>query len=263
MKICVKETHSKSMTKLLNSSMLEDEICELKTSRSCPTGYSMKELKNSDTLELLHLRKTTYEYLNLRSSKTRNAEFIFLVKRINKELERRKINVPVTKVDFSDEKLLSNNYKKVGDPLPNAFDEISNYLQMYQKNDKGGEYCYLARKRGTSNKEIVLDNLAICNSHFKIAKNSQNFIPDFLQDSLPQTDLSTKKSSNDYEVFSSMSSTELSADKERMFPKGINKSINSCGILEFDDMCCFIPSEETNVNREYEADEVLFLTQHN
>ena len=99
MKICDNESQSKFALKLMSSSMLEDQIKELKTTRSCPTGYSDNELKSTSTIELLHLRKATYEYLNLKSTKTRNVQFILLVKRINKELERRGVNIPISTID--------------------------------------------------------------------------------------------------------------------------------------------------------------------
>lgn len=259
MKICVKETQNKAALKLLNSSMLEDQITELKTTRSCPTGYSEKELRGTETIELLHLRKTTYEYLNLRSSKTRNAEFIYLVKRINKELERRKVNIPVSQIDISNNKPQAMNPKKALDYNTSMLDEINHYVQLLNNEDKG-EYCYLARKRGVSSKELVIDNFAICNTHFNIEKMSENHIPDFLQDRMPKKE-KVSKNSFDYEVYSNMSSTELSADKSKKYPKKETKELNES--YEFDDMSGFVPMGGMSCDHEYDADEVLFLTQHN
>lgn len=263
MKICVKETQTNASLRLLNSSMLEDQIEELETTRSCPTGYSSRELRSTETIELLHLRKTTFEYLNLRSSKTRNVEFVHLVKRINKELERRKVNIPVSQINLKNEESHSVSLAKAAENNSNMLDEINNYVLLLQNADKG-EYCYLARKRGASSKEIVIDNLAICNSHFNIAKISENSIPEFLQDNLPKPDKMSKKSF-DYEIFSnfSMSSTELSADKSKKCPKSLTKDLNSSSSYEFDDMSGFVPMGGINCDHEFGADEVLFLTQHN
>jgi len=77
---------------------VEDEIENLYTTRSCPTGYKESELKSSTTDELLNLRKITFEYLKYRSSKTRNVQFIYLIKRINGELSDRKINTNMTMI---------------------------------------------------------------------------------------------------------------------------------------------------------------------
>lgn len=261
MKICVKETQNKANLKLLNSSMLENEIQELETTRSCPTGYSKRELRNTETIELLHLRKTTYEYLNLRSSKTRNAEFIYLVKRINRELERRKINIPVSQIDTNNiDKLLNASSKDSKECISNILKEFNDYAELLNKTDKG-EYCYLARKRGASTKEIVIDNFAICNSHFGIAKTSENLMPGFLQDDLPNPQEKNKQSF-DYDLFSSVSSTEVSAaEKAKRVPKKeVLKISESYG---FDDMSCFVPLGGMSCNHEFDADEVLFLIQHN
>lgn len=77
---------------------VEDEIENLYTTRSCPTGYKESELRSSTVEELLNLRKITFEYLKYRSSKTRNVQFIYLIKRINMELSERKINTNMTMV---------------------------------------------------------------------------------------------------------------------------------------------------------------------
>lgn len=80
----------------LTKNQVENDLENLYTTRSCPTGYKERELKNCSTDELQNLRKITFEYLKFRSSKTRNVQFVHLVKRINKELQDRKVNTNMT-----------------------------------------------------------------------------------------------------------------------------------------------------------------------
>jgi len=57
--------------------------------RSCPTGFNEEELSSMSTIEIISLRKTTLEYLKTKSLKSRNKEFVFLLKRISEELTKR------------------------------------------------------------------------------------------------------------------------------------------------------------------------------
>jgi hypothetical protein len=77
---------------ILTKNQVENEIENLYTTRSCPTGYEEEELKNCTNEELINLRNMTFEYLKFRSSKTRNVQFVHLIKRINQELFKRKVD---------------------------------------------------------------------------------------------------------------------------------------------------------------------------
>lgn len=259
MKSFNKESQSKFALKLMNSSMLEDQIKELRTTRSCPTGYSDCELRSTSTIELLHLRKETYEYLNLKSSKTRNVQFILLVQRINKELDRRNINIPISTIEIAN-CVTSSNSKKAADPKP-EFDEISHYMQIVNdRNDSNkGEYCYLTRKRGVKSTQLVLDSMVLCNSHFSIT-NKDKKIPEFLQDSITEP-LFKQLKSQDFEISSSHSTTEVSKDSKGKSDKRHGKSISEC--LQYDDLGGFTPISNQSNNPEFDAGEVLFLFQHN
>jgi len=93
----------------LTQTQVENEIENLYTTRSCPTGYKERELKNCTTEELQNLRKITFEYLKFRSSKTRNVQFVHLVKRINKELEDRNVNTNMSLCLLEYSKSMENN----------------------------------------------------------------------------------------------------------------------------------------------------------
>jgi hypothetical protein len=77
---------------VLTKNQVENEIENLYTTRSCPTGYKEQELKNCSIEELINLRSMTFEYLKFRSSKTRNVQFVHLIKRINQELFKRNVD---------------------------------------------------------------------------------------------------------------------------------------------------------------------------
>lgn len=77
---------------VLTKNQVENEIENLYTTRSCPTGFEEEELKDCTNEELINLRNMTFEYLKFRSSKTRNVQFVHLVKRINQELFKRKVD---------------------------------------------------------------------------------------------------------------------------------------------------------------------------
>lgn len=257
MKIFDEESQSKFALKLLSSSMLENQIKELKTTRSCPTGYSDSELKSTSTIELLHLRKETYEYLNLKSSKTRNVQFILLVQRINKELERRNVNIPISTINIISNGVSTSNTIKSKSKV--KFDEISHYMQIINDRNKG-EYCYLTRKRGVKSTQLVLDSVVLCNSHFSITKNKEKEIPEFLQDRITKPLFKEKQSIHEFEIKSSQSTTELSSDREGKSQP--DKSISEC--LHYEDLGGLMPSTVSDNNHPgFDADEVLFLFQHN
>lgn len=182
-------------TNMLNQKMLEDQIEELQTTRSCPTGYFDCELKKTATVELLYLRKSLYEYLNGKSKKTRNLQFIHLIKRINKELTDRNVNIPIRNI---------NCY----DSLKN-FDEISIYLNS-SMSSYGGEYCYLARKRsGSSDKSISPENIIISTNYFSFSNIlPQSAIPNFIQDNNIKNQIQFK----DYEVIQQLNSDSGESD---------------------------------------------------
>lgn len=255
MKICEKECKSKFGLNLLNSSMLEDQIKELRTTRSCPTGYSEQELRSTSTVELLYLRKTTYEYLNLKSSKTRNVQFILLVQRINKELMRRNVYIPVTCID-------RGSYEGIASAQDNKsveFDEVSHYIQNINNQDNG-EYCYLTRKRGIKSNRLILDSIVICNSHFSITKHSERKIPEFLDDKITEP-LLKEIQTQDYEECSSHSTSEVSKEKSKKVPKSPSKAMNE--FFHYDDLGGFVPAINHNNHNDFDANEVLFLLQHN
>lgn len=188
--------------KLLNSSLLMKQLKQLPTMRSCPTGYDKMELETMPTLELLHLRKTTYEYLKLKSSKTRNSQFVELVRRINKELHRRSINIPVS---INDQELAKHCYSE-NSKNKVSFDELIHYTQILNKRSIG-EYCYLTIKRGkVSSKELILDSMVLCNSHFQISSSYQQSFPQFLHDN---SSMSYSKAKSPYNESANSSSIIL------------------------------------------------------
>lgn len=156
-------------SQMINQKMLENQIEELETTRSCPTGYFDCELKSTATLELLYLRKSLYEYLKLKSRKTRNLQFIHLIKRINKELKSRKVEIPICDMEYA------NSLKD--------FDEISIYLNSSLSSYEG-EYCYLARKQSNSlSKDQYVENFIISTNYFSFSSFLPNTaIPNFIQD---------------------------------------------------------------------------------
>lgn len=250
MKTCIRSEESKFSLKLISSSMLENQIKDLKMTRSCPTGYDEREIRGSPTVELLHLRKTAFEYLNMKSSKTRNIQFVLLVGRINKELERRKVNIPVSS--------LENNFSCI--PTSNCegdFDEISHYMQNLNRSDKG-EYCFLTQKIGYASKELVLDSMVLCNSHFSFSKYPQTCFPSFLHDRLKDQVLMNKSSSS--LEFCNTSTTEVSKDTD------ISTLYKDHSRLIRDDVDLFDISKEVgyfdshNINIDEEG---LLLFEHN
>lgn len=155
---------------VINQQMLEDNIEKIETTRSCPTGFFNKELKKTSTVELLHIRRSAYEYLNAKSQKTKNLEFVYLIKRINKELKNRNINVPIYNI---------SNPKNYSD-----FDEISAFLNKKQ-DIHNGEYCYLARKhiKDNSNDDCI-ENMIIRTHFFSYGCFN---LPNFIQDDISQS----------------------------------------------------------------------------
>lgn len=115
--------------KYLTKTQVENEIENLYTTRSCPTGYEEEEIKNCTNEELINLRNMTFEYLKYRSSKTRNVQFVHLIKRLNQELIMRKVDTNLI--------LNSNDYSK----------STVSFNTIY-----GGEYT-LTRRSGSSNAE--------------------------------------------------------------------------------------------------------------
>lgn len=159
MKLPAQDEHFFKPT-IINHQMLENKIEKLETTRSCPTGFFNRELKANSTLELLHLRRSIFEYLSVKSQKTRNLEFVHLIKRINKELKNRNVNVPICNIKKPKEK---TNY-----------DEVSTYLYSKQ-GQYNGEYCYLARRRSNDSVEDeCLKNTIISTQFFGF----RNFFPD-------------------------------------------------------------------------------------
>lgn len=256
MKRCHIKDQSKIEVKLLNYSMLEDHINLLKTTRSCPTGYNASELRETSTVELLYLRKTTYEYLNLKALKTRNAQFIRLVERINRELESRKVNIPISKIetitDNSAISIPSFNKGKI------VFDEVNHYIQTF--NQAIQEYCYLTHKRRNTSIDQMPDDsssMILCNSHFTISNQSQRTIPQFLQDCLPQIHLKEQQS-NDFELFSQLTREETSKFSFRNTTQLKSKQIKG-EVINQTIICEFV---NKSINLEFDTEDAFLLYKH-
>lgn len=191
---------------VLNEHMLEKKIEKLETTRSCPTGYFNSELKGTSTIELLHLRKTLFEYLSIKSQKTRNLEFIYLIKRINKELSNRGIKTPIGDI-ISFEK--SNNCNL------SQFDEVSEFLNTRQDEKFLGEYCYLARKRTQNLEEECFENLIITTHYFGINKMIPlSVIPDFIQDKNIKEDAKNFELTNQVVLLNTNPESTIKAEEE-------------------------------------------------
>lgn len=258
MKICDRESQSKFELKLINSSMLEDQIKQLKTTRSCPTGFSDQELKSTATIELLHLRKTTYQYLNLKSSKTRNVQFILLIQRINKELMRRNVYIPVSSIEEASIK--TDNFI-APEKKSHEFDEITHFIQQQIITKDSGQYCYLARKRGVNSNRLILDSTVIYNSHFSISKNFEKNFPQFLQDNLVEP-LIKKSQVQVSEENSTHSTSEFS--KKAECKKILSSPVQSLEeFFHYDDLAGFVPAiNNSSFNNDFDADEKFFFLQH-
>lgn len=158
----IKVKGSKFRQRFLNTQTAQELVENLDTCRSCPTGFYEGELKNTSTIELLHLRKSIYDYLNHKSTKTRNVQFIYLLKRINKELTKRNVKLPY-------------------------FVLLSKELSMQLQPIIEKEHIYLMKKRKLMNFENLdgFDfSLVISNQNFSVVCNMPNIpgIPDFLND---------------------------------------------------------------------------------
>jgi hypothetical protein len=186
----------------LTKHQVEDEIENLYTTRSCPTGYKESELRSSTVEELLNLRKITFEYLKYRSSKTRNVQFIYLIKRINMELSERKINTNMTMVipeyaktnESSNNTIISGEYtltKKINetdkkkDPFEDLYDlSFSGDLwnNITEKKDKEKEKKYVIHTKYFSMKtkgklsvpQSFQDNGKFERNKYKVTNDSGN-----------------------------------------------------------------------------------------
>lgn len=194
MKIYVKRFGVGVNVDFLNPPTIESQIRKYKLTRSCPTGFDNEELSRTSTLELLHLRKSVYEYLNFKSVKTRNIQFIALVKRINEELERRNVKVPISIT-------LHKKCRKLN-KIKAEEQELINEIDMLLSKGEAEEHCYLLKKRNFDRGNTEFDQAALISTkHFSIKSSKKLNVPDFLQDSIhnPKTSLGNCNS-----MFSSM-----------------------------------------------------------
>lgn len=261
------EIYSKSKT-YLTSKQVENQIETLKTSRSCPTGYSERELRACSNEELLNLRNLTFEYLKNRSSKTRNVQFIHLIKRINAELNLRNIDTHISlqemdytktsklfNTDFCGEYTLNNKQPKIdknydfADIASSLNDNInsvetsttyntnkalSSNININNINNKNQGKSSLRKKRDR--------NYVINTKYFTIRSANQLEIPSFLHDlentkpNKPIHFLDFKSLSNDtiFENNNKDRSTDLSSSLESKPSK--KDSLGSFGLIkDFED----------------------------
>lgn len=167
---------------------LEDEIENLYTTRSCPTGYKEKELKKSTNEELLSLRDMTFEYLKFRSSKTRNVEFIHLVKRINSELSERGLNtnITITYPEYAKSKELCNTVFSGEYTLTKKLASCLRDIEIdLLQSDGMSQFFSDSDIKYLKSKER---NFLICTKYFTVKPPKKMSIPDFLNDKPEKVD---------------------------------------------------------------------------
>lgn len=201
---------------------VESEIENLSTTRSCPTGFASQELKRCSIKELLNLRRITFEYLKYRSSKTRNVQFIHLIKRINKELSERdcyddndfslydysRIDEFSEYINVNNERICINGsyklIKKANSEKNNEIDENNNLnlnsdndsSTLESKNKSNDRFSYKLKNKNLS--------YIINTKFFTIQPKKPITIPDFLNDSFPS------QSKNKYVCFDKLCYTKSS-----------------------------------------------------
>lgn len=153
---------------------IQDELSKLKTSRACPTGFNEKEIKRTMTLELIDLRKSIYEYLNGKACKTRNIEFVHLIKRISQELDRRNMKVPVS---------VARAPIKSG-PTNDLGNNMIDSLNIMLCQNISSEHSYLLKKRNKGNYNKFCFDEVISSNHFSLVSVAPLSVPSFLNDKL-------------------------------------------------------------------------------
>lgn len=168
-----------SKKQFITKNQLEKEISNLCTTRSCPTGFKEKELKQSLTEDLLNLRKLTFEYLKFRSNKTRNVEFVHLIKRINQELKERG--------ESTNLQLDSNEFKKINEKIITEGSKIMGSYDLVKVNNQINSLSIADKKSCTeSNKfkpsQIFYKPLYISNTFLCYCSLNMTLIPTLYND---------------------------------------------------------------------------------
>jgi hypothetical protein len=88
----------------------KNSFLKIKFDRNSFIGFDKEEIEKSSTTDLLMIRKPVLEYLRSTKLKKRNANFMDVFKRINKELRARKIlQIKDKKETTSSGKYILNN----------------------------------------------------------------------------------------------------------------------------------------------------------
>lgn len=182
----------------------KSKLNQLETSRSCPTGFHKNELKRINSLELFHLRATTYEYLKTKASKTRNKQFIFLIERINNELIRRNQYIPI------EEDKPERPTKTV---IKSGADSGEYFTFLKRKREGRVEYKRSYCSNGRTNTNHSMQTV-----YFTLSSQEEVLFPDFLQEKLEKDKLAKQESysflnySTDNKSPSSESSSETNSN---------------------------------------------------
>jgi len=170
----------------LTPTEVEIEVENMCTSRSCPTGYKENELKDCSTIELLNLRKITFEYLRFRSSKTRNVQFVFLIKRINKELSSRNVDCGENIRPLEYITVLNSNCSN------NCIEGEYSLLKRKHANDRLGSSDGSEETCDNSSDHSKNKHLSIFTKYFSFVNQPKKIeIPSFLHDKLDKFEITT------------------------------------------------------------------------
>jgi hypothetical protein len=194
---------------------------QIKFDRNSFIGFEQEEIDQTETEDLLTIRRAVYGYLKSNKLKKRNANFMEVFCRINRELKKRNTRAGLSKAHKVGFRCEGNVFKLIKSPNSNSFkdSEPSTDYTVSETNITCSELAQNSPENFFLNKKLFreLDIPDFFNDKNTTVKkvNKLNLSQQLVQTKFTENNNQNRKNEN---IFSNKIKAKLNEDKEKLFP---------------------------------------------